>query len=158
MSKITHKITTFLWFEKEAGEAANFYTSLFPDSKMLSQESHTGTPSGSIEIYTIELAGQEFSLMSAGPEFKINEAISFIINCVDQEEVDYYWDRLTANGGEESMCGWLKDRFGVSWQVIPVRLNELLQDSDKEKADRVLQAMLKMKKLNVAEFEKAYNG
>jgi predicted 3-demethylubiquinone-9 3-methyltransferase (glyoxalase superfamily) len=156
MTVVKQKITPFLWFDKEAGEAAAFYASLFPDSKMLSPQSYSDTPSGTVDIYTIELSGQQFSLMNAGPQFKFNEAISFVIDCGDQEEVDYYWDSLTADGGEESMCGWLKDRFGVSWQVVPRRFNELVADTDKEKAGRVMQAMLKMKKLDIAVLEKAY--
>jgi predicted 3-demethylubiquinone-9 3-methyltransferase (glyoxalase superfamily) len=152
------KITPFLWFNKEAGEAAKFYTSLFPNSKILSPVSYDDTPSGTVDIYTIELSGQQFTMMNAGPQFKFNEAISFVINCESQEEVDYYWDRLTADGGEESMCGWLKDKFGVSWQVVPRRFNELVNDDDKEKAERVMQAMLKMKKLDIAALEKAYDG
>jgi predicted 3-demethylubiquinone-9 3-methyltransferase (glyoxalase superfamily) len=156
MTAISQKITPFLWFDKEAGEAAAFYTSLFPNSRMLSPESFSDTPSGKIDIYTIELSGQQFALMNAGPQFKFNEAISFVIDCRDQEEVDYYWDRLTEDGGEESMCGWLKDKFGVSWQVVPRRFNELVADDDKEKVGRVMQAMLKMKKLDIAELEKAF--
>ena len=156
MTVIEQKITPFLWFDKEAGEAAALYTSLFPGSKMLSPESFTETPSGTVDLYTIELSGQQFTLMNAGPHFTFNEAISFVTDCEDQEEVDYYWDSLTADGGEESMCGWLKDRFGVSWQVVPRRFNELASDADKEKAGRVMQAMLKMKKLDIAELEKAY--
>ena len=158
MTTMTQKITPFLWFDKEAGEAAAFYTSLFPNSKMLSPAIYSDTPSGTVDIYSIELSGQQFTLMNAGPTFKFNEAISFVIDCKDQEEVDYYWDRLTADGGEESMCGWLKDKFGVSWQVVPRRFNELVNDDDKEKAERVVQAMLKMKKLDIAQLEKAYDG
>ena len=158
MTTGTQKITPFLWFDKEAGEAARFYTSLFPNSKMLSPESFSDTPSGTVDIYSIDLSGQQFTLMNAGPVFKFNEAISFVIDCIDQEEVDYYWDRLTADGGEESMCGWLKDKFGVSWQVVPRRFNELVSDDDQEKAGRVMQAMLKMKKLDIAALENAYDG
>ena len=158
MTTNTQKITPFLWFDKQAGEAARFYTSLFPNSKMLSPESYSDTPSGTVDIYSIELSGQQFTLMNAGPTFKFNEAISFVIDCMDQEEVDYYWDKLTADGGEESMCGWLKDRFGVSWQVVPRRFNELVSDDDQEKVGRVMQAMLKMKKLDIAALEKAYGG
>ena len=113
------------------------------------------TPSGTVEIVVIELFGQEFTLMSAGPEFKFTEAISFVVDCRDQEEVDYYWERLTADGGEESMCGWLKDKYGLSWQIIPRRLNELMSDPDKEKAGRATQAMLQMKKIDVAKLEEA---
>ena len=108
MTTTTQKITPFLWFDKEAGEAAAFYTSLFPNSKMLSPESYHDTPSGTVNIYSIELCGQQFTLMNAGPTFQFNEAISFVIDCIDQEEVDYYWDRLTSDGGQESMCG-MKD-------------------------------------------------
>lgn len=158
MAIIGQKITPFLWFDKEAAEAAAFYTSVFPDSKMLSPESFSDTPSGTVDIYTIELAGQRFTLMNAGPQFKFTEAISFVIDCNGQQEVDYYWESLTADGGEESMCGWLKDRFGVSWQVVPGRFNELVSDHDKEKVGRVMQAMLTMKKLDIAALEKAYAG
>jgi predicted 3-demethylubiquinone-9 3-methyltransferase (glyoxalase superfamily) len=158
MTTSIQKITPFLWFDKEAGEAAALYTSLFPNSKILSPESYSDTPSGTVDIYTIELSGQQFTLMNAGPQFKFNEAISFVIDCKDQEEVDYYWERLTADGGQESMCGWLKDKFGLSWQVVPRRFTELVNDVNKEKAGRVMQAMLKMKKLDIAALEKAYNG
>lgn len=108
------KITPFLWFNNEAKKASEFYTSVFPDSKIVSSAKYSDTPSGAVETYTIELFGQIFTLMSAGPHFKINEAISFVINCENQEEVDYYWEKLTEDGGEESMCGWLKDKFGAS--------------------------------------------
>ena len=156
MTTSIQKITPFLWFDNEAGEAAAFYTSLFPKSKMLLPESYTDTPSGKVDIYPIELSGQQFTLMNAGPQFKFNEAISFVIDCQDQEEVDYYWNTLTADGGEESMCGWLKDKFGVSWQVVPRRFNELMNGDDEEKVGRVMQAMLKMKKLDIAALENAY--
>jgi len=158
VTTITQRITPFLWFDKEAGEAAEFYTSLFPNSKILSPEKFNNTPSGTVAIYTILLSGQRFTLMNAGPRFRFNEAISFVINCKDQEEVDYYWEKLTADGGEESMCGWLKDKFGVSWQVVPKRFTELVTDDDKEKAGRVMQAMLKMKKRDISELEKAYDS
>lgn len=307
-NKTTQKITPFLWFDKEAREAAKFHNSIFKDSKIMSPQTFDGTPSGSIDIVPLEIFGQNITFMSAGPDFKINpsisffiycrdeeeiegywkglseggqalmpldkypfaekygwiqdkfgvswqlmvsnasekqkltpllmftgknagktleaikfytavfsapkgrdlasggknstmnaamhyeegegdkteyikhaeytlagqgfmamdsglahdftfnEAISFIIDCEDQEEVDYYWDALTTDGGEESQCGWLKDKFGVSWQVLPRRLNELLEDSDKEKAGRAMQAMLKMKKIIVKELEEAFNG
>ena len=116
---VVQKITPFLWFDKEAREAAKFYTSVFKESKMLTTETMDDTPSGAVDIVSIELFGQTFALMSAGPMFKFTEAISFVIDCQDQEEVDYYWEKLTADGGEESQCGWLKDKFGVSWQVVP---------------------------------------
>ena len=107
---------------------------------------------------SFQLNGQEFTALNGGPMFKFSPATSFVVNCADQDEVDYYWDRLTADGGEESMCGWLKDKFGVSWQVVPRRFNELVSDEDQEKAGRVMQAMLKMKKLDIAALEKAYDG
>ena len=151
------KITPFLWFNKEAGEAAEFYVSVFKGSRIKDKQIVHDTPSGTIEIITIELFGQEFTLMSAGPTFKINEAISFVVNCDGQGEVDYYWEKLTTDGGEESMCGWLKDKFGVSWQIIPKQLNELTSSPDKTKAARATQAMLKMKKIDIAELERSVN-
>jgi predicted 3-demethylubiquinone-9 3-methyltransferase (glyoxalase superfamily) len=152
------KITPFLWFDTQAREAAKFYTSVFKDSKITSPVTLEDTPSGTVDIITIELLGQEFTLMSAGPQFKFTEAISFVIDCENQEEVDYYWEKLTSDGGEESQCGWLKDKFGLSWQVVPRQLSELMGDLDKEKAGRVMQSMLKMKKIVVADLQKAYEG
>ena len=159
---MAQKITPFLWFDKEALEAAKLYTSIFnsapgssKNSKINNEENYKDTPSGEIQIVTIVLDGQEFMLMNAGPTFKFSEAISFIIDCKDQQEVDYFWNKLTSDGGEESQCGWLKDKFGVSWQVIPKQLNELLA---KDKSGKVMQAMLKMKKIIVADLEKAYSG
>lgn len=119
------RITPFLWFDREAKEAAEFYISVFPNSRMIASAKYDETPSGKAEVYAIELSGQRFTLMSAGPHFRINEAISFVIDCADQEEVDYYWEKFTRNGGEAGRCGWLKDRFGVSWQITPRRLIEL---------------------------------
>lgn len=110
----TQKISPFLWFDTQAGEAAKFYVSVFKDAKALDLNTLDDTPSGPVQIYTIELFGQRFTLMNAGPQFTFNEAISFVVDCENQEEVDYYWDRLTADGGTEGQCGWLKDRFGVS--------------------------------------------
>lgn len=156
---MANKITPFLWFDKgKAREAAQFYTKIFKDSKITSPASFDNTPSGSIEIIDIELLGQKFTLMGAGPEFKFTEAVSFLIDCTDQEEIDYYWDALLTGGGEESQCGWLKDKFGLSWQVVPRRLNELLADPDREKADRVMQCMLGQKKIVISELEKAYKN
>lgn len=152
------KITPFLWFDKEAREAAKFYTSVFKEAKLKTPVTLDDTPSGTVDIISIELFGQDFTLMSAGPEFKFNESISFVIDCADQEEVDYYWDHLTSDGGEESQCGWLKDKFGVSWQVVPRQLNELMSDPDQDKAGRTMQAMLKMKKIIVADLQKAHDG
>lgn len=156
---MTQKISPFLWLDKgKASEAAKFYTSVFKESKIMSPETFDNTPSGSIEIIDIELFGLKFTLMGAGPEFKFNESVSFTIDCIDQEEVDYYWNALIADGGEESQCGWLKDKFGLFWQVIPQRLNELMSDPDHEKAGRVMQCMLTQKKIIISDLEKAYNG
>lgn len=151
-----HKITPFLWFDKEAGDAVRFYTSIFEKSRIVDSNTLYDTPSGTVEIYTIELLGQEFSLMSAGPEFKFNEAISFVVTCETQEEIDYYWEKLTADGGEEGMCGWLKDKYGVSWQVVPAAMDEMLKSKDKEKLARVTQAFLKMKKFDLGKLQQAY--
>lgn len=148
------KITPFLWFEKDAKKVAEYYTSIFKDSKIKNATVMDDTPSGTVEIIIIELFGQEFTLMSAGPQFKFTEAISLVVDCRDQEEVDYYWERLTADGGEESQCGWLKDKYGVSWQVVPKQLNELMS---KDKSGRVMQAMLQMKKIVVSDLQKAYD-
>ncbi len=149
------KITPFLWFDTQAREAAKFYTTVFKDSSIKSPVELNDTPSGNVEVITIELFGQEFTLMSAGPEFKFNEAISFVINCKDQEEVDYYWEQLTSDGGEESQCGWLKDKFGVSWQVVPHQLNELLSDPNPKKTQAAMKEMLRMKKIVISELEQA---
>jgi len=151
---MAQKITPFLWFDKgKATEAAKFYSEVFKDSKIYNAEHLDDTPSGSVEIINIDLFGQTFTLMGAGPEFKFNEAISFIIDCDGQEEVDYYWNALTS-GGEESQCGWLKDKFGVSWQVVPKQLNEAMADPDPEKAKYALDQMLQMKKIIIADLSK----
>jgi predicted 3-demethylubiquinone-9 3-methyltransferase (glyoxalase superfamily) len=152
------KITPFLWFDKDAVKIAQYYTTIIKDSKITHTSVLSDTPSGTVEIVNIELFGQTFSLMSAGPLFKFTEAISFVIDCEDQAEVDYYWDAFTADGGEESQCGWLKDKYGVSWQIVPRRLGELMGDTDGEKAARVSRAMLQMKKIIVADLEHAYEG
>lgn len=149
------KITPFLWFDKgKAREAASFYSEVFKDSKINNPEQFSDTPSGDIEIVTIELFGQQFTLMGAGPEFKFNESISFVVDCDGQEEVDYYWNALTKEG-EESQCGWLKDKFGVSWQIIPKQLNALMA---KDSSGRVMQCMLTQKKIVISELESAYKG
>lgn len=153
------KITTFLWFDKEAEEAAEFYTSLFEESRIISINRYpegSPAPPGSVMTVSFQLAAQEFIALNAGPHFRFNEAISLFVDCEDQDEVDRLWEALTAEGGEESQCGWLKDRYGLSWQIIPRRLDELMQDEDSTKASAVVQAMLKMKKIDVSELEKAY--
>ncbi len=146
------KITPFLWFDGKAEEAMNFYLSVFKDSKHIST---MPGPGGTVMGVTFELNGLEFIGLNAGPMFKFNEAVSFFVKADTQEEIDYYWQQLTANGGEESMCGWLKDKFGLSWQIVPPILGELLADADRDKANRVMQAMLKMKKIVIADLENA---
>jgi len=149
------KITPFLWFDTQAEEAMNFYTSIFKNSKVLGV---TPGPNGRAMSVNFELEGQEFIGLNAGPQFQFNEAISFLVDCKTQEEVDDLWEKLTADGGEESMCGWLKDKFGLSWQIIPTTLSEMLSDPDPEKAGRVMQAMLKMNKIDIEGLLRAYDG
>ena len=148
------KITPFLWFDKEAAAAAKFYTSVFKDAKIIDTTILDDTPSGTVEIVTIELFGQQFQMMSAGPLFKFNEAISFVVNCETQQEIDYYWEKLSAVPEAEA-CGWLKDKFGVSWQVVPKQFLKLLNDPDPAKAGRAMRAMLQMKKLVIADLQRA---
>ncbi|MGZ5188767.1 MAG: VOC family protein [Bacteroidia bacterium] len=148
------KITPFLWFDNNCEEAMNFYTSVFKNSKIHNIQRG---PDGKAFTGTFNLDGQEFMALNAGPTFKFNEAVSFFVNCKDQEEVDYYWDKLTADGGEESRCGWLKDKFGLSWQIVPEALGRYLSDPDPKKANNAMQAMLKMNKIIVADLENAYN-
>jgi predicted 3-demethylubiquinone-9 3-methyltransferase (glyoxalase superfamily) len=151
------KITPCLWFDTEGEEAATFYTSLFPNSRIV-DITHYGSagprPEGTVMTVTFELDGQTFVALNGGPEFTFNEAISFQVSCETQEEVDAFWSALS-EGGEEGPCGWLKDRFGVSWQIIPTALPELLTDPDREKSQRVMQAMLKMKKIEIDALERA---
>src|SRR6476646_4330985 len=159
------KITPFLWFDNQADEAANFYTSLFENSKIgrifrNTEEvaEKTGGPVGSVLTIEFEIEGQKFVALNGGPLFKFNESVSFVINCETQEEVDYFWEKLTADGGEESACGWLKDKFGVSWQVTPTVLIDMLHDKDAAKAERVMHAMLQMKKIDIPKLTAAYDG
>jgi len=148
-----NKITPFLWFDGQVEEAINFYTSVFKNAKVHSI--NRAAPGGPVFSATFELEGQEFYALNGGPMYKFNEAISFFISCKTQEEVDYYWNELTADGGEESRCGWLKDKFGLSWQVIPDRLGELLQHKDPAKAQKAMNAMMAMGKIIIADLEKA---
>ncbi|MCB0664009.1 MAG: VOC family protein [Saprospiraceae bacterium] len=143
------KITPFLWFEKGGKEAATYYSGIFPDSKVLSS-----TPM----VTTFQLCGQQFSILEAGPHHPFNDAISFYVHCVDQAEVDYYWNTFIHDGGTESMCGWLQDKYGVRWQIIPDALIQLTNDTDPTRAKRVIDAMLKMRKIVVADLEAAYNN
>jgi predicted 3-demethylubiquinone-9 3-methyltransferase (glyoxalase superfamily) len=155
------RISPWLWFDGHAEEAANFYVSVFPDSRVIdvsrTPADAPGQPGG-VLVVSFELDGQQFNALNGGPMFSFTEAVSFEIHCEDQAEVDEYWARLTADGGEESQCGWLKDRFGVSWQVIPKRLGELLSDPDPQRAGRAMQAMLQMRKIDVAALERAADG
>jgi predicted 3-demethylubiquinone-9 3-methyltransferase (glyoxalase superfamily) len=155
------KITTFLWFDDDAEEAMKFYTSLFKNSKILSTSRYPeGSPgkAGLLMTGTFQLEGQEFMALNAGPEFKFTEAISLFVNCESQQEVDDLWAKLTADGGEESQCGWLKDKFGLSWQIIPRQLGEMLGDKDPAKAKRAMDAMLKMRKIDIKALERARDG
>ena len=149
------KITPFLWFDNQAEEAMNFYVSVFKNS-------HAGEvsrgPDGKAFSVSFHLYGQDFFAMNAGPQFKFNEAISFFVDCETQEEVDYYWNTLSADGGEESMCGWVKDKFGLWWQIVPTALGQYMSDPDPVRAQRVTQAMLKMRKIDIAGLKQAYDG
>ena len=151
------KITPFLWFDGRAEEAANFYTAIFPNSKIVSMtrsgEAGPG-PKGSVMSATFELQGQEFIALNGGPMFKFSPAISFFVHCETQEEVDHFWEKLS-EGGEKQRCGWLRDKFGVSWQVVPTVLSQLLQNQDAEKSKRVMNAMLQMDKLDIASLKRA---
>jgi len=154
------RITPFLWFDRQAEEAAKLYVSLFKNSKVLSVtrygEAGPG-PQGTVMTVTFLLEGQEFTALNGGPLFKFTEAISFVVNCNTQEEVDELWDRLTM-GGEGGQCGWLKDRYGLSWQVVPIALEEMLTDPDPERAGRVMRAMLQMKKIDINGLKRAYEN
>jgi predicted 3-demethylubiquinone-9 3-methyltransferase (glyoxalase superfamily) len=155
------KITTFLWYDGQAEEAARLYTSLFKNSQISSVSHYAeGTPGepGSVMTVNFTLDDQEFIALNGGPEFKFTEAISLMVHCDSQEEVDRLWQKLTENGGEESQCGWLKDRFGVSWQIVPDEFLTLMNSGDPERSQRVMQAMLQMKKLDLAILRKAYEG
>jgi len=152
------KIIPFLWFDNQAEEAMNFYTSIFKNSKVgnITRYGDAGPgPKGSVMTVSFELEGQEFTALNGGPEFKFTEAISFFVNCKSQEEVDELWEKLSA-GGEEGPCGWLKDKFGVSWQIVPTVLIEMLNDPDPEKSKRVTEAMLQMKKIDIQTLKQAY--
>jgi len=152
------KITPFLWFDTQAEEAAEFYTSVFGNSRVLSVNRYGDAgpgPSGSVMIVRFELDGREFVALNGGPQhFNFNESVSFVVNCSSQDEVDYFWEKLT-EGGEEGPCGWLKDKYGLSWQVVPDRLPELVSDPDPERSQRAMRAMFQMKKIDVAALERA---
>ena len=153
------KITTFLWFDNQAEEAANFYVSIFPNSKVLSSSRYgegAPMPKGTVMTMTFDLAGQEFIALNGGPNFKFTPAISLFVACEDQKEIDYYWEKLTAGGGKPVQCGWLEDKFGLSWQVVPSELGRLLSGGgDAAKAKRAMAAMMKMKKLEIESLRNA---
>ena len=152
------KITPFLWFDDQAEEAMNFYVSIFKNSKVISTTRYGDEgpgPTGAVMTATFQLDGQEFIALNGGPEFKFTEAISFFVNCETQEEVDGLWDKLS-EGGEEGRCGWLKDKYGLSWQIVPTVLGELLNDTDPAKSQRVMKAMLQMNKIDIAGLKRAY--
>lgn len=158
------KITPFLWYADEAEEAANFYVSLFKNSRIIrttrypeAAEGVSGRPAGSVMTVEFELEGQHFTALNGGPAFKFDEAVSFTVNCETQEEIDSFWEKLTADGGQESQCGWVKDKFGLSWQITPAIMGELYEGTP-EQSNRVFQAMLQMKKLDIAKLKEAYDG
>ncbi|MBI1937938.1 MAG: VOC family protein [Ignavibacteriales bacterium] len=158
------KITPFLWFDNNAEEAVNFYTSVFKDSKIkkavrYDEESSkaAGRPEGMVMTMEFEIEGQRFAAINGGPYFKFTEAVSFVVNCESQEEINYYWEKLSEGGDKKAQqCGWLKDKFGLSWQIVPAMLPELLNGKDKEKSKKVMSALLQMKKIDIANLEKAY--
>ena len=154
------KITPFLWFDDNAEEAMNFYLSVFKNSKIgkVARYGKAGPgPEGTVMTASFELAGQEFIALNAGPKFKFTEAISFVVNCETQKEVDDFWEKLSA-GGEKGRCGWLKDKFGLSWQIVPTALGKMMSDSDPTRSQRVMKALLQMDKLDIAELKRAYEG
>jgi predicted 3-demethylubiquinone-9 3-methyltransferase (glyoxalase superfamily) len=156
------KISPFLWYTSEAEEAAHFYASIFPDSHVqhvtaLQAESPSGPP-GSVKIVEFTLFGQPFRAMSAGPLEAFNHAISFMVSCDDQAEIDRYWNALLEGGGKAEQCGWLRDKYGLSWQIVPSALNSMMDDSDREKARRVGEAMMKMVKFDIAKLQAAFDG
>lgn len=158
------KIITHLWFDSQAEEAANFYVSVFKSSKVVGISRYTaaasevaGRPKGSVMTVEFELDGQKFIALNGGPQFKFSEAISLLVNCTSQEEIDKLWQKLSS-GGEDGPCGWLKDKYGLSWQIVPTVLAEMVRDPDAKKVDRVMSAILKMKKLDLRKLEQAYAG
>ena len=164
MTQALRRITPFLWFDHQAEEAARFYVSIFPASRIQQVTRYSaeaavaaGRPTGSVMTVAFELEGQPFTALNGGPVFTFTEAISFVVHCRTQQEVDHYWSALAA-GGQEVQCGWLKDRFGVSWQVVPTALVEMLADPDPAKAGRVMAAMLTMKKIEIEPLRRAYAG
>jgi predicted 3-demethylubiquinone-9 3-methyltransferase (glyoxalase superfamily) len=165
--KNMQKITPFLWFGGEAEDAVKCYTSVFKNSKIgrilrysdeVAKVSESGQTAGSVLTIEFEIDGQEFVALNGGPQFQFNESVSFVVNCETQKEVDYYWEKLITGGGQKSACGWLKDKFGLSWQITPTVLIDMLHDKDAAKAARVMHAMLQMTKIDVAKLKAAYDG
>ncbi len=159
------KITPFLWFDNQAEEAAKFYTSVFKNSKIVDVTHYneaaakaSGRPKGTVMTVVFQLDGQEFVALNGGPHFEFTEAVSFVVNCKTQEELDYYWEKLSAGGDEKAQqCGWLKDKYGLSWQIVPANLGEMVQDKEPKKAERVMEALLTMKKLDGKTLQRAYD-
>jgi predicted 3-demethylubiquinone-9 3-methyltransferase (glyoxalase superfamily) len=158
------KITPFLWFDDQAEEAVRFYTSIFDNSKIGTITHYgagganvSGRPAGSVMTVDFQMAGQEFIALNGGPHFKFTEAVSFAVKCETQEEVDYYWEKLSA-GGEESQCGWLKDKYGLSWQIVPTVVSRFFSDKDPKRSERIMRAILQMKKIDIAALQRAYEG
>jgi predicted 3-demethylubiquinone-9 3-methyltransferase (glyoxalase superfamily) len=158
MAAIKQTIVPHLWFDKQAKEAAEFYTSIFEHSQITNVTTIHDTPSGTVDTVTFELSGQKFMAISAGPLFTFNDSISFMVKCETQEEIDYYWEQLTADGGQEGQCGWLKDKYGLSWQVVPAAMDEMMDEKDPEALARVTQAFLKMTKFDIAALQRAHAG
>jgi predicted 3-demethylubiquinone-9 3-methyltransferase (glyoxalase superfamily) len=157
MAAVKHKIVPHLWYDKEAREAAEFYTSIFPESKITNVTTLHDTPSGDADIVSFELFGQPFMAISAGPVFKFNEAISFIVYCETQDEIDSYWEKLSASP-EDEQCGWLKDKYGLSWQIVPRQMDEMMRNGTEDQVARLTQAFLPMKKLDIKTLQEAYEG
>jgi len=155
------KITPFLWFDDRAEEAMNFYVSIFRNSKVLSVTRFGDAgpgPKGAVMTASFELDGQPFTALNGGPQFPFTPAVSFVVNCETQQEVDQYWEKLTAGGGSPEPCGWLKDKYGLSWQIVPTALPQMLKDTDVQRSKRVMQALMQMKKIDVARLKQAYAG
>ena len=158
MTTIAQKITPFFWYDNQAEEAMNFYVSIFKNSRVLGVTRYGKSgpgPEGSVLTAAFELEGQKFTALNGGPRFKFNESVSFVVNCETQEEIDYFWEKLSSDGGQESQCGWLKDKFGLSWQVVPTILPELITSKDPKKSESVMQAIMQMKKLDLAKLKQA---
>ena len=155
------KITPFLWFDNNAEEAMNFYVSIFPNSRIEQVSRHGDSapmPKGAFLVGTFYLNGKEFMVLNGGPHYKLSPAFSLMVHCVNQEEIDYYWEKLTADGGRPVQCGWLEDKFGLSWQIVPTMLGELMGKGDAVRSGQMMQALMGMTKLNIAELKKAYEG